>query len=332
MNNENIIFANRYKLLQRQQHNDIYEWWKAEDIKTKNVVAIKCTKNNSVPTAGAALLKEFLLLTQVQHPNLLMPLYYYDFEGQSYIIFPFADGFSLQDELLQDVSLQETEAVKVMVAIAHALQALHQHHILHRNIHPANIFKINQQYILGHFKRSSDTIATTENMPYLAPELFSQMPEYTEKSDVFALCVVMFQLCTNMLPWQGLGGIALLKGAAVPQLPNRFSDNLKNLLFKCMAAQPKDRPELQEILDSFSKEKTNTPQNIVKATEPTVSLVIDPATIPNEEVMNTLVTASQATSDGLNATSKSNKIGWIVLILLLCLSGGVWAYFKIQKN
>src|SRR5690606_7478288 len=115
----------------------------------------------------------------------------------------------------QEKKFSETEAVQIMQSLASGLAALHHEKVLHRNIYPANIFIVQQHFVLGPFKRQSEISPEQQQayLPYMAPEMLNEQPHYETSSDVFALGVLMHQLCTGSLPWEGLGGIALLKGA-----------------------------------------------------------------------------------------------------------------------
>ncbi len=261
------LFANRYKLLQRTALTNNIATWKAEDIKTLTTVTLRCNAEAGNSVVNGLLLKEYMLLTQIRHYNLLMPLHFDEYESIGYIVYPFTDELTLKHSLQAEKTFSEQEAKKLFIAIAEALAALHQENILHRNIQPSNIFSIHGNYVLGAFKRQNEiTVAQQQQLiPYSAPELFSEQPEYTEKSDVFSLAVVIYYCCTGNIPWQGLGGMALLKGAMIPNLPNTFSQQLNSVLQKCFAVNAFERPNTTTIITLLNEQPETKTATIIPA-------------------------------------------------------------------
>lgn len=263
------IFAGRYKLLQRTALSNNIETWQAEDIKTYTRVSLRYTAEAGNSVVNAQLLKEFLLLTQIKHHHLLAPLHYDEYEGIAYVVYPDTADNSLIHLLQENKIFSETEAKNLFLSTAKALQALHKENVLHRNIQPSNIFYSSGNYLLGAFKRPNEISLTNQQqlVPFGAPELFSEQPEYTEKSDIFSLAVVVYYCCTGNIPWQGLGGMALLKGALVPKLPNTFTEHFSSILKSCMAADASERPTANNLIDLLSKEYTASSNNYLAEVE-----------------------------------------------------------------
>jgi serine/threonine protein kinase len=259
--NDKTIFANRYKFFQRIDLSENIESWKAEDIKVKSLVTIRFSAQVNSAVSNALLLKEYLLLTQIRHNRLLSPLHYDEWETIPYIVYPYSDSNELKKRIQLEQLFSEIEAKKIFVAVAEGLQVLHQEGILHRNIHAGNVFLLNHEFVLGQFKRQNDFFKEhqQEVLPYSAPELFSEQPEYTEKSDIFSLAVLVYYVSTAIMPWQGIGGMALLKGAFIPNLPSLFSVEFNMLLKQCLSLKAEDRPTIETLL-SILKADNNTIQ------------------------------------------------------------------------
>lgn len=271
------LFANRYKLLQRTALTNNIATWKAEDIKTLTTVTLRCNAEAGNSVVNGLLLKEYMLLTQIRHHHLLIPLHFDEHESIGYIVYPFTDEHTLNHSLQAEKKFSEQEAKKLFIAITEALVALHQENILHRNIQPSNIFSIHGNYVLGAFKRQNEiTVAQQQQLiPYSAPELFSEQSEYTEKSDIFSLAVVIYYCCTGNIPWQGLGGMALLKGAMIPNLPNTFSQQLNSVLQKCLAANASERPNAATIITLLNEQPEIKTATIIAA--PKIEAKLDEA-------------------------------------------------------
>jgi serine/threonine protein kinase len=241
---QNFLFANRYKLMQRFAVSGNIELWKAEDIKTKDIITLKLSAENSDAYSNAQLLKEYLILTQIRHPNLLTPLHYDDEQGQPYLVFPYTEGSSLKHIFLHQPPANENEAKKMLHSIADALSCLHEQQIFHRNIHPANIFLLRGQYLLGAFKRQSDSslLQNAALLPYAAPELLNESAAYSAQSDIYALGVVVYELCTHQLPHRQLNENKSL------HLPASFSLSFKETVASCLSLQPNLRPSAAQLI------------------------------------------------------------------------------------
>jgi NIMA (never in mitosis gene a)-related kinase 1/4/5 len=85
---------------------------------------------------------------------------------------------------------------------------------------------------------------------YLSPEMVEGKP-YSTKADVWALGVVLYQLCSYKLPFEANSlpvlALKILKGA-FPPLPNQYSKDLKALLLQMLCTDQKRRPSVEAIL------------------------------------------------------------------------------------
>ena len=90
---------------------------------------------------------------------------------------------------------------------------------------------------------------------YMAPELLSENI-FTEKTDVYAYAIVIWEVLTGEVPWAGLGypqiiTQVLVKGSR-PPLPEGAADDLVALMGRCWAASPEDRPAFAEITSALA--------------------------------------------------------------------------------
>jgi serine/threonine protein kinase len=60
---------------------------------------------------------------------------------------------------------------------------------------------------------------------------------------------MIYELATGNLPWEGMGGIVLVKGAEIPELPDGYSPEFRLVLEKCMSRNPADRPTTQQLIE-----------------------------------------------------------------------------------
>jgi serine/threonine protein kinase len=272
----NSVFAGRYKLLQRFNMAVGIEFWKAEDIKTNDIVSLKLCNAESETYTRAQLLKEYMLLTQIRHQNILTPLHYDDFEGQPYLVYPYTEGNSLRHYLVSHPVLTESAAKKLMLSMAKALEVLHDNRIFHRNIFPGNIFLLNEQYLLGPFRRQSELTNTPDILPYLSPETLNNASSHTEKSDVYSLAVVIYELCRHQLPQK------VINAGKHPQLPSHYSENFSALIAACLSVHAEQRPAVEELIKVLEGKETENTKTVIASEEmlpPSIAIAENPAPI-----------------------------------------------------
>lgn len=85
---------------------------------------------------------------------------------------------------------------------------------------------------------------------YLSPELCQGKP-YDNKSDVWALGIILYELCTYNHPFNGNLMVIVMKicNCDFPDIPNGYSQELHDLVHLLMNKDPLQRPNCQEILN-----------------------------------------------------------------------------------
>lgn len=242
---QHSLFAGRYRLLQRISASEAVEIWKAEDIKTRDIVALKFSVAAEDAFINAQLLKEYIVLNQIRHPNLLSPLYYDENKGAPYLVFPYYHEKSLRKILSIRLQFTEAEAKKMLLSLAEALLILHNHKILHRNIHPENIFVWGEQYLLGYIQWRSDAMLfqQPELTAFMAPELSHDAVDYTEKADIYALGAVA---CYSMFASVNPDNFKDL-----PPFSESLSAPFKDILVSCLSVNPHVRPSAHQIIHAL---------------------------------------------------------------------------------
>jgi serine/threonine protein kinase len=274
---ENAVIANRYKLINKLGCGAYSEVWEALDQKISDCpkVALKIYE----PELGLDQLfielfsKEFSNTLNLNHPNILAPKHFDIFQGSPFLILPFCSNGSLKKKIKMNGALSEDEIIKVLSEIGSAIYYLHEHEptLIHQDIKPDNIM-INDvnDYLLSDFGISTLWHTTSKftsgkefmfTRPYAPPEKFGMHPVVSPSVDIFAFGVTIHELATGEIPWNGEGGLALLKGELIPDLPDSISGEINELIKKCLSKEPEIRPKAKDIIlftKDFKKRKFGT--------------------------------------------------------------------------
>ncbi|HEY6004719.1 MAG TPA: serine/threonine-protein kinase, partial [Anaeromyxobacter sp.] len=196
-------------------------------------------------------------VAKLNHPNIVT---LHDFgRGPSgpYLIFELLRGETLADRLRRG-PLALREAIAVATDIARVLAHAHRAGVVHRDLKPANVFLCEDGTVkvldfgLAHlFGRAGAVSGGTPT--YMAPEQWRNEPG-DERTDLFALGVLLFQMVTGRVPYRVSREVAEAKEPGPPpQLPKESAPPvLRRLAAELLEKEPADRPETaKEVLEAL---------------------------------------------------------------------------------
>lgn len=257
---QNSVFHERYQLERLLGRGNFSEVWLAKDNKTEVKVALKIY----APATGLddeglnVLAREFSLVVNVNHKNLLKPLYYDTCDRKPYLVLPYCKNGSAMKSVGK---LNENDAWRFIRDVASGLSYLHDHNptIIHQDIKPDNVMVAdNGDYMITDFgvsthvrstlrKSMSSAFKSAGTTAYMAPERFGRDNSPIKANDIYSLGATVYEMLTGDAPFGDEGGLIQMKGAEVPRLRGDFSTNLKQAIERCLATDPWGRPTAKQL-------------------------------------------------------------------------------------
>jgi len=262
MLNEGLIFADRYKFIKQLGRGGFAEVWLAEDNRTGVQVAVKVyAPGGGLDENGIKIFtQEFAVVFDMNHTNLLRPTHYDIFDQQPYLIMPYIKNGSAFKYLAEGQNIPEDECWKMLHDVAAGLAYLHEKTppLIHQDIKPDNIMIDDEgRYLITDFGISARVRSTIRGaqaaeqsggtLAYMGPERFSSKPKPIMASDVWSLGAMMYELMTGTPPFGNHGGMLQKNGADIPIIEEDYSQELKDIIYKCLEKDTWDRPSAKKI-------------------------------------------------------------------------------------
>lgn len=262
----NNLFHDRYFLERLLGRGNFSEVWLAKDIKTDIQVALKIfAPATGLDDHGINILsREFALVVNANHKNLLKPLYYDSCDRKPYLVLPFCKNGSIQRSIGQ---FSEEQAWCLLRDTASGLAFLHTRTpvIIHQDIKPDNIMIADDgSYMITDFgvsahsrsalrKSVSEAFSSAGTVAYMAPERFGKDNSPIMANDIYSLGATVFEMLTGDTPFGEHGGILQKSGADIPEIKGNYSNQLKKIIKKCLSENPWERPTA-EVLEKYASE------------------------------------------------------------------------------
>ncbi len=138
---EGTILNERYKILSKIGNGGMAIVYKALDLETNQIVAVKVLRPELAE--DKMLLKRFhqeaKAVSALSHPNIVKLLDVGDSDNIHYIVMEFIEGITLKEYIKANKVIEPMEAARIALQVAFALQHAHEKGIIHRDVKPHNI-------------------------------------------------------------------------------------------------------------------------------------------------------------------------------------------------
>jgi TonB family protein len=243
----------------------------ARDRDLDREVAIKVVRSQFLDDseAGSRSDREALTLAKLQHPNIVTLLASRRLsDGRRVLVMQLANGRTLRSILSQIGPFSAEAAIIVLRQVAWALDYLHGHGIIHRDVKPENIFLEEDGRVLlsdlgiaktGDAAESVTLTGVVVGTPmYMSPEQIDGLP-LDHRSDQYSLGLIGYEMLTGRRPWEGenLYGIILKqKSESLPPLDSRSDvpPRLRHAIERAISKAADDRfADLSEFLGQLEE-------------------------------------------------------------------------------
>lgn len=247
---ENQLFDGRYLLVELIGRGASAEVWKATDTKAGDMpVAVKIYKPDTLGPGSAGIAefqREFTMVYNMTHTNLLHPQGFDIFEGSPYLVMAFCENGSATSMVGR---CDENDILHFLRDVAAGLEYLHDHNITHQDIKPDNILlDDNCNFMVTDFgisRRESANDAVGGTRAYMAPEVYKGKPEHA--SDIWSLGATVVELVTGQPPYGELGGAAQLQNPGPVAVNANLSAPVRKLITDMLDPDPRKRPSAAAI-------------------------------------------------------------------------------------
>jgi serine/threonine protein kinase len=255
---EGTILSNRYEIIEKIGSGGMAVVYKGKDLLLNRVVAVKILRDQFAQDEGFVqrFRREAQSAASLSHPNIVS---IYDVGQQDdtyFLVMEYVVGSSLKKLIKQKGPMAPEEVIEIAFQLCEALEHAHQHGIIHRDIKPHNILvtadgsrvKVTDFGIARAV--TTATVTYPKNMlgsvHYISPEQ-ARGETAGEKTDIYAVGVVLYEMLTGSLPFNGDTPITVAlkhvqdKPESLRELNPEVPAGLEQITLRAMAKDPEAR-------------------------------------------------------------------------------------------
>ena len=183
-------------------------------------------------------------------------------EGDHFYMMEYLEGQTLAEVLGHEAVFEVMRALHIGAQIAHALGAAHAAGVIHRDLKPDNVMLVAKRgdpefvklldFGLAKMFAAHDTVKTAHGVllgtpQYMSPEACESRGPVDHRTDIYALGVLLFQMMTGVLPFDGesMGEVLVKQVTALPPVPRGYNPAIppavEQILLRCLAKAPDAR-------------------------------------------------------------------------------------------
>ena len=269
------MLDNRYEILELIGSGGMAVVYKAKCHRLNRLVAVKILRSELVEDADfrRRFHEESQAVAMLSHPN-IVSVYDVSRGGDiEYIVMELIDGITLKQYMEKRGQLNWREALHFITQIMRGLSHAHSRGIVHRDIKPQNIMVLRDGSVkitdfgIAFLSNSANTLTQEAlgSVHYISPEQ-ARGERVTARSDIYSAGVVLYEMLTNHLPFEGDSAVAVAIQhlSSIPLSPRELNaeipEALELICMKAMTADPDKRYQSAEEMIAALEEFRKNPE------------------------------------------------------------------------
>jgi serine/threonine-protein kinase len=262
------VLADRYTFERELGQGGMAVVYLARDLRHDRKVAVKVLRPELGSEIGAdRFLREIKLAARLTHPHIL-PLYDSgEAGGLLYYVMPNMEGQSLRERLDRERQLPLSDALRITLEVASALDYAHRQNVVHRDIKPENILLHEGAAMVADFgigkalSQAGGEITATGiavgTPAYMSPEQATAENTVDGRSDLYSLGCVLYEMLSGEQPFTGPNAQAVITKRFMSPIPQvrvvrDVPEAVDETVTRALARTPVDRfPSAAEFVEAL---------------------------------------------------------------------------------
>jgi serine/threonine-protein kinase len=215
LNRLQASLADRYRIDRELGRGGMATVFLAHDLKHDRPVALKVLHPELAQVLGPDRFhREIRLCARLQHPHILSVHDSGDADGRLWFTMPYVEGEALRGRLERERQLPVNDSLRIAREVADALHYAHQHGVIHRDIKPENILLSGTHALVADFGiaralfSNADDKLTESGISlgtprYMSPEQAVAERDIDQRTDIYSLGCVLYEMLTGEPPFTG---------------------------------------------------------------------------------------------------------------------------------
>lgn len=323
--NPGYEIGHRYRIIRSLGEGGMANVYLAHDIVLDRDVSVKLLRLDlrDDPNTKRRFHREAMAATQLNDPHIVGIYDVGEDHGLQYMVMQYVKGTDLKDYIKKHYPIPLPQVIDIMEQVLSAVATAHAHGIIHRDLKPQNILiDENKNIKITDFgiavAVSQDSLTQTNTLMgsvhYLSPEQ-ARGSIATKQSDIYSLGIILFELLTGKVPFEGETAISIALKHFREEIPSvreqnkQIPQSLENVVIRATAKEPANRYNsvaemAADLKTALAPERANEPQLKLHQDDNSETKVLDIKSLKKDDNQSSEVKSKK------RASTKPTKSWW----------------------